>query len=53
MSLTLVPIIAIIVGILLWVMPLPPKVQEAGRILFAVGAFWLVGGEHGPGIQIR
>ncbi len=44
MTITLFPIIAAIIGLILWILPLPKKAQEAGMILFAVGVFWIVAG---------
>ncbi len=45
--------LAALLGLILWILPLPPKAQEAGRLLFFVGIFWIVSGEHGPVFQIR
>ena len=33
------PPIAIVVGLLMWVLPLPLKAQRAGEIIFACGIF--------------
>ena len=33
----LVSVLVCVLGLLLWVLPLPPKVQEAGKIMFAAG----------------
>ncbi len=55
MELVLFPWIALIIGALLWAFAPQrmPKIAEAGRILFAVGAFWIVAGNHGAAITIR
>ena len=31
------PVVATVVGLLLWVLPMPPVIQKAGEILFATG----------------
>jgi len=36
------PLVVLILGMLMYVLASNPKVQEMGRILFFVGAFWLV-----------
>jgi hypothetical protein len=55
MNIVLAPILAIIIGIILW--GFAPKelvkVQEAGRLLYFVGILWLVGSHIGGAINIR
>jgi hypothetical protein len=53
MTLVLFPIVAIILGLLLWWLAPGQIAKDVGKILFAVGAFWLVGGNNGPGLTIR
>ena len=36
-------LLALVLGLVLYFAPLSAKANEAGRILFFVGAFWLVG----------
>lgn len=45
----LVPLAVALVGLVVWWVPLNPEVNEAGRILFMLGAFftlWAVSGRH-------
>jgi hypothetical protein len=38
----LVPLFVLVVGLIMWLAPIPPKLQEMGKILFFIGALWLV-----------
>ncbi len=42
MLILLSPALALILGLLMYVLSANPKLAEIGRILFAVGALWLV-----------
>ncbi len=42
MLLLISPVLALIVGLLMYALCANPKLAEIGRILFAVGALWLV-----------
>jgi len=42
MLVALIPVVVAIVGLLLWVLAANGKVADAGRILFAVGACFVV-----------
>lgn len=55
MQLVLLPWIALVIGVILWAFAPDslPRIREAGRILFAIGAFWIVAGNHGVAITIR
>lgn len=48
----LVPILVMLLGLGLWFIASNGKVQEAGRLLFFVGAFWLVQSFAGDTIRI-
>jgi hypothetical protein len=37
------PVAFAVAGLLLWVLPTNPKLQELGRITFAVAMFWVIG----------
>ena len=55
MLLILSPIVALILGLLMYVLASNPKLAEIGRVLFAVGALWLVygvGAYAGPALTI-
>ncbi len=48
MLIAIIPILVLIIGLLMWVLSSNPKVSEAGKILFAIGALvltWQLGGE--------
>jgi Na+/phosphate symporter len=48
MLITIVPVLAVLIGIFLWFAPFNAKIQDLGRILFAVGIFfviWMLAGE--------
>lgn len=42
MAVAVLPLVVLVVGALLYALPLDPKVNEMGRIAFFVGLFWLV-----------
>jgi hypothetical protein len=42
MLIAVIPLIVAACGLLIWLLATNPKVVEIGRILFFVGAFWLV-----------
>jgi positive regulator of sigma E activity len=42
MATIIVPLIVLILGALMYALAANPKLQEMGRLLFFVGAFWLV-----------
>jgi hypothetical protein len=46
------PLLVALVGLLLWALSSNPKVSDAGRILFAIGAFWFVYQLAGKTIRI-
>ncbi len=49
----IVAAIVMILGLLLWAMPLPPKVQEGGKIAFVIGLFFVVWALTGRGFELH
>jgi Na+/phosphate symporter len=37
-----VPLLVLVIGLVLWLAPINPKLQEIGKICFFVGLLWLV-----------
>jgi Na+/phosphate symporter len=48
----LIPVLMMIVGLLMYALAANPKVAEAGRILFAAGAFALAFAYAGKAISV-
>jgi hypothetical protein len=42
MLIALIPLVVAVCGLLVWILAANPKAQEAGKILFFCGVFWLV-----------
>jgi hypothetical protein len=38
----IVPLLVLVVGLVLWLLPVPPPIKEMGKIAFFVGLLWLV-----------
>lgn len=42
MLVAIIPLLVLVVGVLMYALAANPKLAEIGRIMFAVGLFWLV-----------
>jgi hypothetical protein len=42
MLIAIIPLVAAVCGLLVWLLATNPKAAEAGRLLFFCGVFWLV-----------